>query len=156
MCRLIGCDAIRCPPAPATHDTPHRLYCVAESRPPRSMGRLWGGVRDAHMVRVGTASSVCHLSPVCTERDVPTSLPPFPPPTPPPPCTPDRPGVWWLLFFFALCGSSSATRKRGHTHISAAGVKAHVSWMSYVHTLISQYRFHPELKAQPPRFLSML
>lgn len=43
MCRLIGCDEIRCP----------GLYCVAESRPPRSMGELSGGVKDAHMVRVG-------------------------------------------------------------------------------------------------------
>lgn len=43
MCRLIGCDEIRCP----------GLYCVAESRPPRSMGELSGGVKDARMVRVG-------------------------------------------------------------------------------------------------------
>lgn len=43
MCRLIGCDEIRCP----------GLYCVAESRPPQSMGELSGGVKDVHMVRVG-------------------------------------------------------------------------------------------------------
>lgn len=28
-----------------------------------------------HVVRVGTASRMCHLSPVCTERDAPTSPP---------------------------------------------------------------------------------
>lgn len=84
-----------------------------------------------HMVRVGTASSMCHLSPVCTERD-----------------EPHRPAGG---FFFFVQAVQPHAREETLT-FQLAEAEAPISRLLH---LISEHHFHAELKAEPPTIVSI-
>lgn len=85
-----------------------------------------------HMVRVGTASNMCHLS---RARRAPLPLP----------CTPDPAGVFFVQAVQPHAREETLT-------FQLTEVEAPTSWMLY---LISEHHFHAELKAEQPTIVSI-